>query len=60
MPTYLVNAAYYWSGTQWRQTPILHSVAWTRAYFVQFGRVVRFGSRPVDMPTAEERREFER
>jgi hypothetical protein len=38
-----VNVAYYWSGRQWRETPILFSFEWTRNYFREFGRPMVFG-----------------
>lgn len=56
-----LNVAYYWTGAEWRETPVLNGFEWTRQYFLHFdgGRAMRFGIHgcpPVDAPTTKELR----
>lgn len=55
------NVAYYWTGYEWRETPVLFSFEYTRYYFRRFdgGRVIRFGVKgcpPADAPSQSELR----
>lgn len=55
------NVAYYWTGYEWRETPVLFSFEYTRDYFRRFdgGRVMRFGIKgcpPASDPTHAELR----